>query len=82
MSYYFTKETTLGYEQALIRVQEELQKEGFGIITEIDVRETLKKKVDVDFRKYRILGACNMITRGACVQACGQKCPLVPVGGR
>jgi uncharacterized protein (DUF302 family) len=59
MSYYFTKETTLGYEQALFRVQEELQKEGFGIITEIDVRETLKKKVDVDFRKYRILGACN-----------------------
>ncbi len=59
MSYYFTKETPLGYEQALIRVQEELQKEGFGIITEIDVRETLKKKLGVDFRKYKILGACN-----------------------
>lgn len=59
MSYHFTKETPLGYEQAIIRVQEELQKEGFGIITEIDVRETLKKKLGVDFRKYKILGACN-----------------------
>jgi uncharacterized protein (DUF302 family) len=59
MSYYFTKITTLGYEQALARVQEELKKEGFGIITEIDVRETLKKKLNVDFQKYKILGACN-----------------------
>jgi uncharacterized protein (DUF302 family) len=59
MSYYFTKETSLGYEQALLKVQEELKKEGFGIITEIDVKETLKKKINVDFRKYKILGACN-----------------------
>ena len=59
MSYYFTKITTLGYEQALTRVQEELKKEGFGIITKIDVRETLKQKLNVDFRKYKILGACN-----------------------
>ena len=59
MSYYFTKTTTLAYEQALITVQDELKKEGFGIITEIDVRETLKKKLNVDFRKYKILGACN-----------------------
>jgi uncharacterized protein (DUF302 family) len=59
MSYYFTKITTLGYEQALTKVQEELKKEGFGIITEIDVRETLKQKLNVDFRKYKILGACN-----------------------
>src|SRR5512137_544893 len=59
MSYYFTKITPLGYEQALVRVQEELKKEGFGILTEIDVRETLKKKLNVDFRKYKILGACN-----------------------
>jgi uncharacterized protein (DUF302 family) len=59
MSYYFTKTTSLGYEQALARVQEELKKEGFGIITEIDVRETLKKKLNVDFRRYKILGACN-----------------------
>ena len=59
MSYYFTKTTPLGYEQALAKVQDELKKEGFGIITEIDVRETLKKKLNVDFRKYKILGACN-----------------------
>ena len=59
MSYYFTKTTSLGYEQALVRVQEELKKEGFGIITEIDVAETLKKKLNVDFRRYKILGACN-----------------------
>lgn len=59
MSYCFTKTTELGYDQALARVQEELKKEGFGIITEIDIKETLKKKIDVDFRKYKILGACN-----------------------
>lgn len=59
MEYCFTKVTSLGYEQALIKVQEELQKEGFGILTEIDVQATLKKKMDVNFRKYKILGACN-----------------------
>ena len=59
MSYYFTKITSLGYEEALVRVQEALKNEGFGIITEIDVRETFKKKLDVDFRRYKILGACN-----------------------
>ena len=59
MSYYFTKITSLGYEQALVRVQEELKKEGFGILTEIDVKETLKKKLNIDFRRYKILGACN-----------------------
>ncbi len=47
------------YEEALQRVPEELKKEGFGVLTEIDVKETLKKKIDVDFRKYKILGACN-----------------------
>ena len=59
MNYYFTKTIALGYEEALSKVQEELIKEGFGIITEIDVRETLKKKLNVDFRRYKILGACN-----------------------
>jgi uncharacterized protein (DUF302 family) len=59
VSYYFTKVTSLGYEEALVRVQEALKAEGFGILTEIDVRETLKKKLDVDFRRYKILGACN-----------------------
>jgi uncharacterized protein (DUF302 family) len=59
MSYYLKKNVSMSFEKALERVKEELQKEGFGILTEIDVRETLKKKLDVDFRKYRILGACN-----------------------
>ena len=59
MSYYFTKQTSLGYEEALAKVQGELKKEGFGVITEIDVKETLKKKINVDFRRYKILGACN-----------------------
>ena len=59
MSYYFNKTLDLGYEEALTRVTEELQKEGFGILTEIDVKDTLKEKLDVDFKKYKILGACN-----------------------
>ena len=59
MTYYYTKTTTLTYEDALRRVQDELKTEGFGVITEIDVKETLKKKLNVDFRKYKILGACN-----------------------
>ena len=60
MSYHFTKvlkDTDFG--KAVEKVTEELKKEGFGVLTEIDVRETLKKKIDVDFRNYRILGACN-----------------------
>ena len=47
------------YEETLARVPEALQSEGFGVLTEIDVRETLKKKLGVDFRRYKILGACN-----------------------
>jgi len=61
MSYYITARTTLSFEKALEKVTEELKKEGFGIITTIDVKETLKKKIDVDFRKYIILGACNPV---------------------
>lgn len=59
MSYYFNKTVRLSFEEAINKVTEELKKKGFGILTEIDVKETLKKKLDVDFRKYRILGACN-----------------------
>ena len=59
MAYYFKKEIDLGFEDAIIRVTEELKKEGFGVLTEIDVKATLKKKLDADFRNYRILGACN-----------------------
>lgn len=48
-----------GYEEALARLPEALKTEGFGVLTEIDVRDTLKKKLDVDFRRYKILGSCN-----------------------
>jgi uncharacterized protein (DUF302 family) len=53
------KKLTLGYDDALARVPAVLKEEGFGILTEIDVKETLQKKLGVSFRKYRILGACN-----------------------
>lgn len=59
MSYYFTKTLDVSFDEAIARVTEELKKEGFGILTDIDVKETLKKKLNVDFKKYRILGACN-----------------------
>src|SRR4030066_1084925 len=59
MSYYFSKTLQLSFDVAVAKAVEELKKEGFGILTEIDVKETLKKKLNVDFRKYKILGACN-----------------------
>lgn len=59
MKYYFNKILEVSFDEAVTRVTEELKKEGFGILTEIDVKETLKKKLNVDFKKYRILGACN-----------------------
>lgn len=59
MSYYFNKTISGNFDDVIIRVTDELKKEGFGILTEIDVKETLKKKLDVDFKKYKILGACN-----------------------
>jgi uncharacterized protein (DUF302 family) len=59
MSYYFNKTISGNFEEVITKVTDELKKEGFGILTEIDVKETLKKKLDVDFKKYKILGACN-----------------------
>jgi len=57
--YGFPKTVDLSFETAVVRVTEELKKEGFGVLTEIDVKETLKKKLGVEFKKYKILGACN-----------------------
>lgn len=59
MSYGFSKEVSLGFEEAVSKAREELKKEGFGILTEIDVKKTLKEKIDVDYDDYLILGACN-----------------------
>jgi uncharacterized protein (DUF302 family) len=59
MSYYFAKSTAYSFDDAITRVTEALKQEGFGVLTEIDVKETLKKKLNVDFRRYKILGACN-----------------------
>jgi uncharacterized protein (DUF302 family) len=57
--YAFTRVLNTSYEDAISKVREALKEEGFGVLTEIDVKETLKKKLGVDFRKYVILGACN-----------------------
>lgn len=57
--YGYKKKVLVSFEKAVERTREELQKEGFGILTEIDVRATLKKKLDVDYYNYIILGACN-----------------------
>lgn len=59
MSYYFSKTLSISFDEAIAKVTDELKKEGFGILTDIDVKEALKKKLNVDFRRYRILGACN-----------------------
>jgi len=59
MSYYFNKVVNMSFDEAINKVTEELKKEGFGVLTQIDVKEALKKKINVDFRRYKILGACN-----------------------
>ena len=59
MQYGFSKTVDMTYEQAIEKVTAELKKEGFGVLTFIDVKETLKQKINVDFKKYAILGACN-----------------------
>jgi uncharacterized protein (DUF302 family) len=59
MSYYYSKIVRAEFDDAVSRIKQALKDEGFGILTEIDVRDTLKKKLDVEFRNYRILGACN-----------------------
>lgn len=59
MKYGFSKITNYNFELAVEKVTEELKREGFGVLTSIDVKETLKKKINVDFKNYTILGACN-----------------------
>lgn len=59
MAYYFSKTVRGEFEQVIDRVVESLKQDGFGVLTEIDVTETLHKKLGVEFRNYRILGTCN-----------------------
>jgi uncharacterized protein (DUF302 family) len=59
MAYYFSKTLPAGFDEAIRRTTDALKREGFGIITEIDVKKTMKEKIGADFRNYRILGACN-----------------------
>ncbi len=59
MQYGFSKTTDYTFNQAIEKVTEELKKEGFGVLTSIDFKDTLKKKINVDFKNYTMLGACN-----------------------
>ena len=59
MSYHFSKTVSVPFDEAIEKVTEALKENGFGVLTTIDVRTTLKNKIDVDFRPYTILGACN-----------------------
>ena len=59
MNYGYSKQVDLSFEKTVKKVREELSKEGFGVLTEIDVKATMKKKLDVDYGNYIILGACN-----------------------
>jgi len=59
MNYGYKKQVDLSFTDAVAKVKEELKKEGFGVLTEIDVKDTMKKKIDADYGNYIILGACN-----------------------
>lgn len=59
MSYHFSKTLDVPFDAAIAKTTEALKREGFGVLTDIDVQNTLKQKIGADFRKYRILGACN-----------------------
>ena len=77
-SYAIGRSVPLAYEQAVARIRDTLQQQGFGVLTEIDVRATLKKKLDVDFKKYVILGACNPPLAYAAIEADPQVGLLLP----
>ncbi len=78
MNYAYTKKTTLSFEDALTKTKEELSKEGFGILTEVDVRATMKKKIDADYEGYVILGACNPKCANKALQASKEIGLLLP----
>ncbi|MDG1907174.1 MAG: DUF302 domain-containing protein [Arenicella sp.] len=69
MTYHFSKKLNMSMNEAIARVTDTLKEEGFGILTDIDIQKTLKAKIDVDFRAYRILGACNPVLAHQALQA-------------
>ena len=69
MKYYINKTIATSFDQAIELVTEALKKEGFGVLTEIDVHKTFKEKLNVDFRKYKILGACSPASAYKALQA-------------
>ncbi|MEX0905418.1 MAG: DUF302 domain-containing protein [Balneolaceae bacterium] len=69
MSYHFSKTVNLPFDKAIEKTTAALKEEGFGVLTNIDIKETLKNKLDVEFRKYHILGACNPIQAHKALQA-------------
>jgi len=68
-NYAYSVKTSLSFEEAIARATEELKKDGFGVLTEIDVKNTLKQKIDLEFRRYTILGACNPHLASKALQA-------------
>ena len=69
MDYYFSKTIETGFDAALEKITQALKNEKFGVLTEIDIKATLKKKLDVDFKKYTILGSCNPSSAHKALQA-------------
>lgn len=78
MSYHFSKTLDLSFDEAIEKTTAVLKEEGFGVLTEIDIKETLKKKLDVNFRNYRILGACNPPNAYKALQAEGHIGLMLP----
>ena len=79
MSYYFTKELNSSLENAITKVIKELKKEGFSVLMDIDMKATLKEKLNVEFRPYRILGACNPTFGFQALQTGDKMVPCFPV---